>query len=170
MDSARRINAGVTWEHACAAVASGVDPRAMASLLGRAVPNDDDWRSLLHVATGPAVADWQAATAPATVLRAALAVANDDGWWTGPGDSPVHVSASSLLALVESHQALIQAVERLLPAADAHGTDAMTLADEVADDPDASADEKHERRRHATETDLDIGFSRSTVQHAKGMR
>ena len=82
----------------------------------------------------------------------------------------MHISASSLLALTESHQALIQAVERLLPAADAHATDAMTLADEVADDPDASADEQQARRQHATETDLDIGFAHSTLQHTKGMR
>lgn len=136
-DGTVRINAGATWEHACTAVA-----------------------------TGAAVAGWQAATAPATVLRAALAVANDDGWWTGPGDHPVHVSASSLLAVVKCHQALIEAVERLLPAADAHATDAMILAD----DPDASTDEQQARRRHATETDLDIGFARSTLQHAKGMR
>ena len=167
-DGGRRINAGETWDRACAAVTNGTDPREVASLLSREVANDDDWRNLLHAATDSATG-WQAATAPGTVLRAALAVENDDGWWTGPADSPVHVSASSLLALTESHRALMQAVGRLIPAADAHATDAMTLADEVADDPDASADEKQERRLHATETELDIGFAHSTLQHAKGM-
>lgn len=162
------VNVGATWDRACAAVASGTDAHQVANFLNREVTNDDDWRNLLHAATDSA-AGWQAATAPSTVLRAALAVANDDGWWTGPGDSPVHVAASSLLALAESHRALIQAVERLIPAVDAHATDTMILADEVADDPDATAEEKQARRQHATETELDIGFAHSTLQHAKGM-
>jgi hypothetical protein len=106
--------------------------------------------------------------AMAAPLAAALAAYERAG--DAPGERPAHVAAASLLALMESRQALIQAVERLIPAADAHATDAMALADEVADDPDVTADEKHERRRHATETDLDIGFARSTLQQAKGMR
>lgn len=167
-DGERRINAGATWEHACTAVASGADPREVTSLLSREVTNDNDWRDLLRSATDSA-AGWQAVTAPGTLLRAALALETDDGWWTGPGDSPVHVSASSLLALVESHRALMQAVGRLIPAAEAHAADAMTLADEVADDPESSADEKQERHLHATETELDIGFAHSTLEHAKGM-
>ena len=164
------VNAGKTWGHACDAVARGTDPREVAAFLSREVTNDDDWRNLRQVATGCAAAGWQAATAPGTVLRAALAAECGDGWWTGPADSPVHIAASSLLALVENHQALMQALRRLIPAAEAHATDAGALADEVADDPDAMADEKQGRRLHATETAADITFALHTLKHAKGLR
>jgi hypothetical protein len=103
------------------------------------------------------------------VLRAALVLADDDCWWTGPGDCPVHVSASSVLALVESQRELVEAVGRLIPAADAHATDADALADEVADDPAATADERQARRLHAAATAADIAFALKTLEHAKGV-
>jgi len=169
VDDAGGIDATATWHAACAAVRHGADARTVALALMRAVPDDGDWHELWQTATSCGANGWQAATAPGTVLRAALVLADDDCWWTGPGDCPVHVSASSVLALVESQRELVEAVGRLIPAADAHATDADALADEVADDPAATADERQARRLHAAATAADIAFALKTLEHAKGV-
>jgi hypothetical protein len=165
-----RLDAAATWDRACDAVRHGADPRDVARALRCGGFDDAFWRDLRCVATDGAAAGWQVATAPGTVLRAALAMADGDVWWTGPGDSPIHISASSLLALVDSHHALQQAVERLIPAADAHATDADALVEEVADDPNATLDERDARRRHADDVQADIGFARLALRQAEAVR
>ena len=168
-EDAGRIDATATWNAACAAVRHGADAPEVARALMRAVPDDADWRRLWQTATSCGAAGWQPATAPGTVLRAALVLADDDAWWTGPGDCPVHVSASSVLALVASQRALIEAVGRLIPAAEAHATNADALAEEVAEDPAASADERRERHLHAAATAADIAFALNALEQATGV-
>ena len=163
------IDATATWNRACETVRRGANPREVARTLLRTVGADAGWRDLRETATSCGGECWQDATAPGTVLRAALAVENDDRWWTGPADGPLHVSASSLLALVQSHRALMQAAGRLVMAADAHATDAKALADEAANDPAATADEKQARRQHAAETKADIAFALHALHHARGL-
>jgi hypothetical protein len=70
-------------------------------------------------------------------------------------------------ALVLNHHSSRRAVERLLPATEAHATDAETLADEVADDQNATADERRSRRTHADQVQADITFAIGALARAK---
>jgi hypothetical protein len=70
-------------------------------------------------------------------------------------------------ALALNQHSLRRAIERLLPAAEAHATDAETLADEAAADPNATPDERHGRRAHANEVQADITFALAALAQAK---
>jgi hypothetical protein len=65
---------------------------------------------------------------------------------------------------------LRRAVERLLPSAEVHATDAETLVDEAEEDPHATADERRGRRTHADEVQADISFALEAVAMAQRIK
>lgn len=73
-------------------------------------------------------------------------------------------------ALVLSGLVLRRAVERLLPSAEAHATDAEMLADEAGADPQATADERRGRRRHADDVQADITFALEALAMVQGVK